>query len=232
MTVQYKIHPLCQKFPQMTDEEFRGMVQHMETHGQTDPIWVYGKVLLDGKHRLEACRMLGSEPNVRQWKPKHGPEEPQIKAFVLGKNFHRRHLTPSQRAIIAADLVTTDGRGRPESNSSKEIITQADAAAAGGISVSEVKRGAAVLESGSAALQDAVRDGHVAVGDAVKVLDLPKPKQTAAVRAVKSGKSRTVAAAAEREPGEDPTEPEHLPKRKFDDKLIDDDFGKLIRLVD
>lgn len=229
----YKIHPLCEKFPAMPDEEFKALVEDMRINGQRDPIWVYGKTLLDGKHRLEACEVLGRKPDVREFHTKHGPEEPQIKAFVLSKNFFRRHMTTGQRSLIAAELVTTNGAGQPKRITENSVITQEEAATAAGISIDSVQQADKVLESGSKALQEAVRDGDVSVSDAAKVADLPKSDQNAAVKAVQSGEEKTVAAAAgvkrrprknkpqplpipEREPGEDPTEPQHDPKRPTD----------------
>lgn len=251
----YKLHPLCEKFPPMPDAEFKELVEDIRANGQREPIWAFGKFLLDGKHRLDACELLGRKPDVREFHPKHGPEEPQIKAFVLSKNFYRRHLNASQRAMIAAELVTTDGKGNPNaaeakkdpesrSNAQECAFDQTAAAAAASVSRRSVQEATAVLESGSKPLQQAVRDGDVSVSDAAKIVDLPKAEQTAAVKAVESGEAKTVSAAAgkprkprkkkqepAREPGEDETEDDHKP-RTFNDQSIDDAFGKLIRLVD
>lgn len=71
-----------------------------------------------------------------------------------------------------------------------------------------------------------------------------KPKVTAAVvkkaaaavtgkngKAPSNGRHRPLPIPT-RQPGEDQLEPEHAPPAKFDDKQIEDAFGKLIRLVD
>lgn len=219
----YKLHPLCEKFPEMPDEEFRALVEDMRVNGQREPIWVFGKLLLDGKHRLRACETLQLKPEVREFRTKHGPEEPQIKSFVLSRNFYRRHLTTGQRALIAAELVTTSGPGRPKLNGEYSPISIPEAAAAAAVDPKTVKQAAAIIESGSTALREAVESGEVSVSDAAKVVDLPKSEQNAAVKAVQSGESKTVAAAA-REPGDDATEPEH-------DETISDAFGPVHKKV-
>jgi ParB-like chromosome segregation protein Spo0J len=223
----YKIHALCEIFPQMSEEEFRDLVADIQAHGQLDPIWVYDNVVLDGKNRLAACEGLGIEPVVREWQPKPGPQEPQIAAFILSKNIYRRNLNVSQRAMITAELVTTSGKGRPAENTAVAVISQSDAAQAAGVSVDAVQHANAVLKKGSTTLIDAVRTGKVTGSDAAKIIYLPKPKQTRAVKAVASGAAKTVAAAVGR-----PRPMKSTPNGKPRGTVVDEPFGKLVRGLD
>ena len=89
--------------------------------------------------------------------------------FVASMNLHRRHLTTSQRAMIAARLVTTT-RGRPPKDDPPiGGLTQPDAAVAMKVSERAVQRAAAVLASGGPALVDAVTQGQVSVSAAEQV---------------------------------------------------------------
>ena len=87
--------------------------------------------------------------------------------FVVSMNLHRRHLTASQRAMIAARLATRP-RGSNQ-HGSNETPSQAEAAASLKVSHATVKRAASVLASGSPELVQAVTDGAVSVSAAEQV---------------------------------------------------------------
>lgn len=121
-------HPMCRIFPQMSKEEFVGLKESIAAHGVMEPIMVTadGKWLLDGFHRLAACRQLNIVPRVTVF-PSDKPDD--IASFVLARNLHRRHLDPSQRAtIIAAVMAARDramGRYESKSKAAREIAEQA-----------------------------------------------------------------------------------------------------------
>src|SRR5262249_32476678 len=50
--------------------------------------------------RWRACKELGIKPKTREWDGRGS-----LLAFVLSLNLHRRHLTPSQKAMAAAAAV-------------------------------------------------------------------------------------------------------------------------------
>jgi hypothetical protein len=54
--------------------------------------------VLDGRHRLRACEEAGIEPRVEEYTG----NDPM--GYVLTKNFKRRHLTPSQKAMALLNL--------------------------------------------------------------------------------------------------------------------------------
>ena len=79
--------------------------------------------ILDGRNREKACASVGVEPRYTT------VETDDPIAYVLSKNLHRRHLSTSQRTMIAAKAVEyekaranermqeggkTAGRGRPQ----------------------------------------------------------------------------------------------------------------------
>ena len=98
----HKIHPAAQKFPPMGDQEFEALCADIAENGLLDPIILVGfegeEVILDGRHRFLACLKTGVEP----WFDTFTGDSPV--GYVVSKNKHRRHLTPSQLAMIAAEL--------------------------------------------------------------------------------------------------------------------------------
>src|SRR5208337_352765 len=87
----------------MPADEFEKLKDDIQKNGQLDPIWVtLGEgdgVLLDGRHRLRACRELGIVPLVyRRPTPTIGASHED---FIWAHNVLRRHLTNDQRAAIS-----------------------------------------------------------------------------------------------------------------------------------
>lgn len=92
----YPIHPACGMLPMMPPEAIAELAQDIRRHGQQQPIWLYDGQLLDGRNRLEACLLAGVEPEVHTWTG----DDPV--RWVLSLNFHRRHLTDGQKAVVGA----------------------------------------------------------------------------------------------------------------------------------
>lgn len=92
----WEIHPIAHLMPTMTDEEFRGLVEDIRQNGQRDPIERYEGKILDGRHRFAACVELDRRPDYINLPPSIDPV-----AYVISKNVHRRHLSTSQRAMLA-----------------------------------------------------------------------------------------------------------------------------------
>jgi hypothetical protein len=101
------VHPLAQTFPELSADEFQELVADMKAHGQREPITLYEGQIVDGVHRARACVALGVTPMVREWKGPGGLAE-----YVVSLNLLRRHLTPSQRATLAARVLATEQRDR------------------------------------------------------------------------------------------------------------------------
>jgi hypothetical protein len=86
----------------MTKAEFNGLVDDIREHGQIEPIWLHEGKVLDGRHRLKACRELDVEPVIETWEG----EDPVV--FVISKNKHRRHLTKPEQKALAVELLKHD----------------------------------------------------------------------------------------------------------------------------
>ena len=97
----YRYHANCLLMPTIEREVFDALVADIKTNGQLAKIVLHpdGSVL-DGRHRLAACREAGVEPEFTTWEGADGTELD----FVLGENLYRRHLTGGQRAALADDV--------------------------------------------------------------------------------------------------------------------------------
>ena len=150
------------------------------------------------------CRPSGSRSRTM---PENGRSGGGEVAFVVSLNLTRRHLTPSQRAAIAAELATA-GPGRPKTGSTDPVspgalpgseknppdggvsgggktppsggVTQSDAADKLNVGLRSVQRAEAVRQT-SPELHDAVKRGDITVADAadaVKTInELPPEKR-------------------------------------------------------
>ncbi len=93
-------HPACLLFPKMGRQALRELADDIKARGLLNPIVLYQGKVLDGRSRLAACKMAGVEPRFVQWGGTGSPT-----AWVISQNLFRRHLTASQRAVVAYDLL-------------------------------------------------------------------------------------------------------------------------------
>lgn len=103
MSKTYEPHPLSLVMPPMSDDEYFQLINSIVAHGQMEPIVILDGQILDGRHRYAACRQLGIEPIIREYSYEN--DGPSPATFSLVKNTHRRHLTTSQRAMVAAAIL-------------------------------------------------------------------------------------------------------------------------------
>lgn len=94
------VHPAAERFPMIEGSAYEEFREDIRTHGLRVPIATLPDgTILDGRNRLKACEEVGIEPVFEIV----STESPM--AYVLSANKHRRHLTSSQLAILAADEV-------------------------------------------------------------------------------------------------------------------------------
>lgn len=93
------IHPACDLFPMMTEQELAELTQDVKEHGFLHSVKVTSdNLLIDGRNRLVASVLAELDVRVEIF----DPVDPIV--FVLGENLHRRHLTPGQRAMVALEV--------------------------------------------------------------------------------------------------------------------------------
>lgn len=103
MSKTYELHPLSLVMPPMSDDEYQQLLESIKQHGQMEPVVIFDGQILDGRHRYAACQELNIEPIIREYSYEH--DGPSPATFSLVKNTHRRHLTTSQRAMVAAAIL-------------------------------------------------------------------------------------------------------------------------------
>ena len=166
-----KFHQLSGLFPLMDDREFEGLVEDIRTNGLREPIWLYDGQILDGRNRWRACEAIGVVPQTREY----AGTDPV--GFVVSLNLHRRHLSESQRALVAAKIANMPQGARTDL-ASIEATSQPRAAELLNVGRASVQRAREVIDRGAPELVAAVERGAVSVSAAADVAELPKTEQT------------------------------------------------------
>jgi hypothetical protein len=150
-----KLHPLCELFPRMSEEEFDRLKKSIKENGLLESITLHRSgSILDGRGREEACEEVGVNQRYSTFKG----DDAAAASFVAAKNIARRHLTKSQCTALAVESLDwykaqakvrqaegrkrgaseggkAGGRGRPKKdslpgkNSGKAIDSSGEAAA-------------------------------------------------------------------------------------------------------
>lgn len=175
MSTAYPLHPAAELFPVMDEAAFAALVADIAAHGQREPILILDGQVIDGRHRLRACEQLGLDPLVREVSADDGDPF----GLVVSLNLHRRHLTESQRAMVANRLATLP----VGSNQHAHICApnQAQAARLLGVSRRLVQHARVVADRGTPELVGAVESGDMAVSTAAELAKLPAAAQRQAL---------------------------------------------------
>ncbi len=93
-----KLHPLATIIPDMTGEERSDLLASMKSEGQLVPITVTAHdIIVDGRHRYEAARLLGWESVLVE---RIQLEDSEALQYMITTAVTRRHLTAGQKAAI------------------------------------------------------------------------------------------------------------------------------------
>lgn len=94
-------HSVANIFPMMTETELTALKNDILLNGLREPIHLFQGKIIDGRNRYVACLENGIKPKFKTF---DGAENELID-FVISLNIHRRHLTTSQKACLAAELM-------------------------------------------------------------------------------------------------------------------------------
>jgi len=160
------LHRLCELIPPCTEEEFKELKEDIRKNGLQVPIKLFENKILDGRSRYQACLELEKVGHLVEFKPEPftGTNKEAL-AYVISMNVKRRHLSASQRSMIAAELVTTT-LGGDRSVKLPTEITQEDVATMAGVAVKMVTDAKKVLSHNNPELKMKVLKGEVAVAKA------------------------------------------------------------------
>jgi hypothetical protein len=202
MGANLQYHEAANIFPMMEDKAFDAMRNNIEAHGVLVPIELFEGKILDGRNRYLACLQLRIECPSIEW----NGDDPV--SYVVSKNQHRRHMTPSQLALIGAkardvydklakERQKAGGAAGGKATHGKVPVTvpepsrsdSRDAAGkAVGVSGSLVDRGTKVLRKGEPELVKAVEEGRMSVTTAAAFADEdPESQKEAAALSTNSG---------------------------------------------
>lgn len=165
MTLEF--HPLANLFPLLEGAAFDELAASIKEHGQHDAIVLFEGKILDGRNRYRACAAAGVDALLEEFRGADAV------AFVINKNIHRRHLNESQRAMIAARIMTLkQGQHAPKSNVeiSTSVVTRDQAAALLNVHFTSVSAARKVLEEGTTEEIDSVQKGDAAVSTIAKAI--------------------------------------------------------------
>ena len=193
----YPAHPAAEAFPLMPECELKELAESIQSNGLLNPIVLYDGEVVDGRCRSLGCKMAGCEPIYREW---DGAGQSLV-SWIAAQNLPRRHMTPSQRALVAARLraeFEKESTARQLSNlrqnrASTESLDPGSrcntgksatrAAKATGVSTDAVEKATRVLSSGTPELQAAVSAGTVSLDAASVVAELPEREQEQVIKA-------------------------------------------------
>jgi hypothetical protein len=172
----YKIHPAADVFPMLDGDELAMLQNDIMVEGQLEPIITWNGYVIDGRNRLKACQNINKKP---RFKERAFKDESEVIAYIVSTNIRRRHLTTSQRAMIASELAKLEAH-RPAKGSAQICAdtTQADAAKALNVSRRAVQQAKAV-DKADPALAAKVKAGEVTLNAAHRQVAPPKPKKQA-----------------------------------------------------
>ena len=166
------LHPLCEIIPPCTDEEFKELKEDNKKNGLQIPIKIFENKILDGRSRHKACVELEKEGLSVEFRKEYftgnaGNANAAIE-YVISMNVKRRHLSASQRALIATRLVNSSVGGDRHSVKLPNEITQDKVATLAGVATKTVTDAAKVLNASRPDLISKVLTGELAVDKAAK----------------------------------------------------------------
>ncbi len=193
----YDAHPAADALPNMSDAEYHQLKDDIRANGLREPIVLYEGLILDGRHRCQACLELGIEPRFRH----HDGSDPV--AFVVSMNLCRRHLGTAQRALIAASLANIKHGGDRTRPPQIRGLTHAQAAELLNVGERSVDAASALKNGVDAGSVDPevlalVGTGELSIAKAAKVARLPKNEQLMAT--AQRGRQKSVAGAPRKKP--------------------------------
>lgn len=164
---EYEFHPLANIFPLIEGAAFEELTADVQKHGVREPVWLLEGKILDGRNRYRAARAVGAPFDVREYMGDDAT------AFVVSVNLHRRHLTESQRAMVAARLANLE-RGQSKSADMRiSQVSQADAAEMLSVGHKTVQLAKKVIQEAPEPVRQAVEQGAMPVTVAAQVIALP-----------------------------------------------------------
>ena len=175
-------HEYANLFPMLPDSELKELANDIAANGLQTPISLYEGKILDGRNRFRACEIASVAAKFEEY------TGGDALAFVMSHNLHRRHLNPSQLAMVGAKWaklkvghVNTQRVGPPIGGPTTETKTRDEASKLLGVGTSSIDRAKQIITKGANGLADAVESGKISVEAARLVASLPEKDQRDAI---------------------------------------------------
>jgi hypothetical protein len=170
-------HQFANLFPMVAERHLQELAQDIRGRGLLEPIVLFEGQILDGRCRYLACKVAGVEPKFEHY----SGNDPL--GYVLSRNLHRRHLTESQRAMVAAKAADLK-RG---ANQHTEGLPIGRAAQLLNVGQRSVARAREVLRHGVPELAKAVEGGKLPVSSAAEISRMTMQEQRDSVASALGG---------------------------------------------
>lgn len=186
MDIDVRVNPeYFALLPPLSKEEYEALKDSIKKHGLYHPIIVnQDKVVLDGHHRLKACRELGITPRFEVWRCFEDDKLAE-KEFVIEVNLRRRQLNAFQRAELGYVLYLIEKEKAKQRQLSKlkqfqnnlplssfELNDKGQArdiaAAKVNLKPTTFQRALVIIERGSKDLLEKCRTGEISIAGAYK----------------------------------------------------------------
>ncbi len=167
----------------MEASEFDSLKKNIAENGLVEPIVIYEGQILDGRNRWLACKEVCVTPHFQDY------TGDQPVSYVISKNLERRHLSKSQRAMLAVEflpLLEEEARRRqlsgliqnqdtvvekiPQREMGKAREKAGEIVGASGRYVSDAKK----IKSESPELADLILQGDMTVSEAKRQMNRDK----------------------------------------------------------
>jgi DNA-directed RNA polymerase subunit F len=193
------IHPAANIFPMMNRGELEKLKEDILKRGLQEWGVMYNDQILDGRNRAIACNELDIEMQWTNILDEDYEEAFDPFAYVLSHNLYRRHLTTSQRAMVAAKLSKLKQGGDRKSEEikvSNDTLKMDEASKQLNVGRATVARAKQVQEHGSESVKQAVEQGEIPVSVAAKLVkEVPDKKEQSKI--VKQGPKAVKAVAGQ-----------------------------------
>jgi hypothetical protein len=171
-----KAHAYAGIVPMLPPLEFKALCDDIAKNGQLEPITMWDGLILDGRNRAAACKVLGIEPKTREFSGNNPLD------YVISQNLRRRQSSKSQLAMIAVNMANL-----PAVPGFHSAISLEDAGELLGVSKRFIQHAHKVHTKAIPEVVALVESGKLPVDKAAKLTDATPEQQRDAVEAVKRG---------------------------------------------
>lgn len=156
-------HEYANLFPMMPATDLKSLADDIRSSGLSDSIITFEGKILDGRNRHKACEIAGVTPRFTEYDGRDALQ------FVISHNLHRRHLSESQRAMVAAKWAKLKRGANQHSPigepSETETKTRNEAAKLLNVGTSSIDRAKKVINQ-APELVDKIESGEMSVNAA------------------------------------------------------------------